>query len=182
MFVFMPHFRERTPDLEKIKFTAKDVSDTEETTVALIAEHAPEILAEYFSREGIKDYKILETNSTKKSFWGAVEIEGEKFFFKFASPEAIFKELQGYRLAGVFPHEILRDHHFTERCAFYLQDYCEDVDMGNLLMTSLNTTILSNNESERKSVLAKTERMLQGSSPNFFRHPFNRTLSRNRRK
>ena len=157
--MIMPRFRERAPDPENITFTVKDSKNTEQTNPESLAIEAPRILAAYFEREGIVDYKIVETGKTKKSFYGAVEIEGEKYFFKFAGPETIYQELQGYRLANIFPHETLRGHHFDENQAFYIQDYCDEVDSGNLLMTGLNSAILSGETAERE-VLAKTEKIL----------------------
>lgn len=160
------------PNLEEITFTSKDIPENIEITPELLSEQASEILAKYFEFEGIKNYKILETNKTKKSFFGAIEIEGEKFFFKFASRDSIFKELQGYRLAGVFPHETVRGHHFAEQCAFYIQDYCEEVASGDLLMTNLNSVMSTGNQSEHEAALLRSGKMLQCVA-----NIFSRTLS-----
>ncbi len=168
----MSRFGERTPNLGEIAFTSKDVPENIETTPESLAEQAPGILVEYFEREGIKDYKILETDKTKKSFFGAIEIEGEKFFFKFSGRDSIFQELQGYRLADVFPHETVRGHHFAEQGAFYIQDYCEEVASGDLLMTNLNSAMSSGDQSEHEAALLRSGKVLQ-----VIADIFSRTLS-----
>lgn len=163
----MSRFGEKTPNLKDMSFSPQNNSDNKEMTLESIAEQAPAMLAEYFRSEGIEDYKILETNRTRKSFFGTIEIEKEKFFFKFSGSEKISQELQGYRMASIFPHEIVRDHHFTEKYGFYIQDFCKDVSEGNLLMTGLNSAMLSNDQSQQDVVLAKTERMMRGVSDIF---------------
>lgn len=151
--------RENTPQFNPLEKAA--ISREGEFTVSDIESRIGTIFEEFMQQEGISEYNIVEVRRTGKSVFGRVEIEGKEYFFKVSRPENILRELQGYKIAGEYPHEEIHSHYFHENYGIYLQGYCKEVSGPEGQMSDqINRVLDSEDITEIREILAKTGNIL----------------------
>lgn len=120
-------FHERIPCNQETSLN----NNIEKNFTESIFENIDEIIETFAKNENITDYKLLEVHTTNKSVYGSIEIAGEKLFFKIAPPISIVKELRGYKIANIYPHETIRHYFINDDFGIYIQNFCEEINEKN---------------------------------------------------
>jgi len=105
------------------------------------------------------NFEVISIKKTKKSVYGEIKIGERRVFYKISSGENIAGELMGFKIAKCLPHKKIIRHYYEDSGVYglYLQDYCEEVDEGGLLLSVLNKDLLTEDPEKLSDIKDRTK-------------------------